>query len=373
MTSCIAGQSPDSAFINENVGTEFHQGKQFFTDKEIGFSHKKTTKVTKEVGEDTAAVVLSVRAPVGDVNIVRRKICIGRGLFGIVPKKNVDVEYLFFAMSALSRFLQKQSSGTTFKAINGKTVRELHFPLPPLSEQYRITTKINHLFKQINRIEKARKELSSLSEKFRQLCLEKAIQGRLAPQLESEPASEPDLPISSGSYEVPKNWRWVPLKYLGIIRTGTTPSTECAEYYGTDIPFVKPGDILNGKIFYRQEGLSNNARSVARVTPPESILMVCIGGSIGKTATTDREVSFNQQINAITCFKGVVSSEYLSYAFHSNYFQKEVRSKSSGTATPIINKSRWESIVVPLPPIREQALIAIKISKIFNLMRKIMK
>lgn len=101
--------------------------------------------------------------------------------------------------------------------------------------------------------------------------------------------------------------------------------------------------------------------------------MVCIGGSIGKTATTDREVSFNQQINAITCFKGVVSSEYLSYAFHSNYFQKEVRSKSSGTATPIINKSRWESIVVPLPPIREQALIAIKISKIFNLMRKIMK
>lgn len=370
-----------------NIAENWENGQiLWFTPSDLGkvrglYAETSARKITLTGLQSSAAtmmpkdtVLFSSRAPIGHIALAPADCCTNQGCKSFVANSSYILPlWAYWVLANRKDDIISRASGTTFKEISLKGMSETWIPVPPIQEQHRIISKIQKLLRFVDSAEMAFRDLQLLSGVLHRRVLHLAIQGRLVPQLESEPASEPDLPISSGSYEVPKNWRLVPLKYLGIIRTGTTPSTECAEYYGTDIPFVKPGDILNGKIFYRQEGLSNNARSVARVTPPESILMVCIGGSIGKTAITDREVSFNQQINAITCFKGVVSSEYLSYVFHSNYFQKEVRSKSSGTATPIINKSRWESIVVPLPPIREQALIAIKISKIFNLMRKIMK
>lgn len=63
-------------------------------------------------------------------------------------------------------------------------LKNCRLPLPPLSEQRRIVAKTEKLFEQISRAEEAYNEISGpLSERFRQLCLEKAIQGKLVPQL----------------------------------------------------------------------------------------------------------------------------------------------------------------------------------------------
>ncbi|MCI5897358.1 MAG: restriction endonuclease subunit S, partial [Sutterella sp.] len=98
----------------------------------------------------------------------------------------------FAVYEILSSFFQKilkdNATGTTAKGIKAARLKKLWIPVPPLEEQARIGAKIRLLFGQMDYAEKTYRELSGpLSERFRQLCLEKAIQGKLVPQLESEP------------------------------------------------------------------------------------------------------------------------------------------------------------------------------------------
>ncbi len=91
--------------------------------------------------------------------------------------------------------------------------------------------------------------------------------------------------------------------------------------------------------------------------------MVCIGGSIGKARIVDRDVSCNQQINTITCHTNI-SHAYVYIALTSPYFQDEILGKATGSATPIINKGKWENIPIPLPPLAEQQRIVSKVQQL---------
>lgn len=152
VANCIAGQSHEGNSINEQDGIEFHQGKTYFSKKYLCISSKKTLTPRKVI-EDFPAIVLSVRAPVGDVNIVDRKICIGRGLFGLIARDILDVNYLFYVMEHRSKDLEKLATGTTFKAVNSKVVHNFPIPLPPLEEQRRIVVRLNELLGSVAQIE----------------------------------------------------------------------------------------------------------------------------------------------------------------------------------------------------------------------------
>ena len=184
-------------------------------------------------------------------------------------------------------------------------------------------------------------------------------EGKLKKQKKLTEISEDEIP-----FEIPKSWKWVRLGEVGITQTGTTPSTSKKEYFGDYIPFVSPADILNYKINYNNNGLSEDGMNVGRVSEKNSILQVCIGGSIGKTAITSKKISYNQQINAIATI--ICNYKYIFYAMISKYFLDNIIYKSTGTATPIINKSIWESILIPLPPLSEQKRISELIDRLFE-------
>lgn len=178
----------------------------------------------------------------------------------------------------------------------------------------------------------------------------------------------PEITEDEKPFDIPESWEWVRLGDLGIAQTGTTPSKTKMEYFGDFIPFISPGDILNGVINYCNQGLSEKGREVGRVSEKNSILQVCIGGSIGKCAINSVDVSYNQQINAITPL--ICNHLYLYYLMDSKFFLFAMTHKATGTATPIINKSSWESLVVPLPPLAEQKRIVAKIEELLPYVEK---
>ena len=163
-------------------------------------------------------------------------------------------------------------------------------------------------------------------------------------------------------FEIPQGWEWCRLSNIGITETGTTPSKTHPEYFGDYMPFLGPANILDDKIISETQGLSEEGIKYGRVIPANSILQVCIGGSIGKCAIVRKEVTFNQQINSITPIKCCL--KYVHYVLQSETFRLSIMTKATGTATPIINRGNWEMLLFPLPPYNEQNRIVEKLDSL---------
>ena len=119
------GQSPDSSSYNETgVGMLFLQGNAEFTDK-YPKAYKYTTQPKKIANKGD--ILMSVRAPVGAINIADQQYCIGRGLCAI-SMKDKDNDYLRFLLYSLIDGMEKLSTGSTFKAINGEIIKGLSVP-----------------------------------------------------------------------------------------------------------------------------------------------------------------------------------------------------------------------------------------------------
>ena len=146
------GQSPKGDTVNDREGMEFHQGKVFFGDKYLNRSDKYTTNPKKIAQEGD--VLISVRAPVGNVNITSRKICIGRGLCAVSTLGIISKEYYFYFILAFEDYLISKATGTTFLAVTASTINEMVLPLPPLAEQKRIVEKVGKIMTLCDELEK---------------------------------------------------------------------------------------------------------------------------------------------------------------------------------------------------------------------------
>ena len=150
----VMGSSPNGMTISSsNKGMEFHQGKIFFTNKYLAMSDKTTTQPTKI--SPANSILLCVRAPVGEISISNREICIGRGLASIHPYNFINTEWLFYWLKTYKNNLNKKATGSTFVAITVGTVKNMLIPLPPPEEQNRILQAIDNIFLTIELIEKS--------------------------------------------------------------------------------------------------------------------------------------------------------------------------------------------------------------------------
>ena len=215
---------------------------------------------------------------------------------------------------------------------------------------------------------------------LRQKILDLAIHGKLVPQdPNDEPASvllerikvEKERLIKEGKikrtkrskaacdkphypYELPKGWCWTTIEEIGEVVTGSTPSKDIKDFYGGNIPFFKPTDLEQGIHTIRSnDRLTALGFEQSRKLPINSVLVTCIGATIGKTGLTSIEGTCNQQINAIIPTNAILP-HYLYYVCISDYMQNEIKANASATTLPILNKGNFSKIFLPLPPLREQ-------------------
>ena len=150
---------------------------------------------------------------------------------------------------------------------------------------------------------------------------------------------------------------------IGEITTGNTPSKDNKEYYGGNIPFFKPTDLEQGiDTKFSNDKLSQLGFESSRKLPANTVLVTCIGATIGKTGLISVEGSCNQQINAIVPTKSIIPY-FLYYACVSEYMQNEIKSNASATTLPILNKGNFSKIAFPLPPLEEQKRIVSEIER----------
>jgi len=324
----------------------------------------------------------------------------------------MNLQYVLYFIQFYKDLLRNSKKGAAIPHLNKELFYSLFIGLPPLKEQQRIVEEIEELIPHIKHYGKAQAELDLLNrnikEQLKKSILQYAIEGKLVAKDETEGTAEvlleqiqkekqklyeenklkkKDLEHSiifkaednkyyekigknvtcideEISFEIPKNWRWCRVRDLGLTETGTTPPKSNPNFFGDHIPFLSPANIQQNRIANENQWLSKEGMLYGRVVPCNSILQVCIGGSIGKCAIVNKSVTFNQQINSITPI--LCEPKFLYYYLLSNTFFLAMIEKSTGTATPIINKGNWERLLFPLPPLAEQQRIVESIDAIFR-------
>ena len=121
------GQSPKSEFYNlAGEGVPFLQGNRTFGEKFPSFDTY-TTKVTKIAKKND--VIMSVRAPIGDLNLATTDICLGRGVCSL-RMNNGNYEFLFYLLKYYSKQLINNGNGTVFTSINRNEIYNLEINIP---------------------------------------------------------------------------------------------------------------------------------------------------------------------------------------------------------------------------------------------------
>jgi len=268
--------------------------------------------------------------------------------------------------------------------LNQKILLDLDLLLPPRAEQTRIVEKLESLLVDLDagvaELQAAQRKLA----RYRQSLLKAAVEGTLtaewreanAPQetgaqllariLRERRArfeqkhgpkkkyKEPAAPDTSQLPALPGGWVWMSVEQLGDVTTGFTPSTSNPDYFGGDIPFFKPTDLDAGYELHNfRDSLTELGVAQGRLLPANSVLVTCIGATIGKTGLARVPCTTNQQINAVSPSDGICP-EYIFFVMTSPFGQRQIISSASATTLPILNKSKFGKLPVPLPPLTEQ-------------------
>ena len=333
------GQSPDSSSYNDTGdGIPFFQGNADFGEvhPNIRVWCNAPTKIAHP-GE----ILISVRAPIGAMNIADCECCIGRGLASISADEAVcTTKYLWYGISSKIEELNAKGTGSTFKAVNKKTLEETEIPIRDLMEQERIAAKLDSVTALITLRKRQVKKLDEL------------VKARFV-EMFGDPVSNP------------LNWPTAELGKRCEIITGNTPSRAEPENYGTFIEWIKSDNINTPSTFLTeaQERLSEIGFQKCRFVESGSLLMTCIAGSlncIGNVAVANRRVAFNQQINAITPTHDNVLYLYWLMILSKPTIHRTINMALKG----ILSKSQLSSIKFPFPPLPLQNQFAAFVERV---------
>lgn len=302
--------------------------------------------------------------------------------------RSVLVEPEYFHALVLSSYFAKSMkiTGSGREGLPKYNLEQMAFPLPPLTEQQRIVTEIEHWSALINEIKQGKADLQITIKQTKSKILNLAIHGKLVPQNPNdEPASEllmrinPKAEITCDNahytqlpFEVPQNWSWTTLGKIGKWQSGSTPNRLNKDYYNGNIPWLKTGDLNDGYITHIPEYITEKAlnETSVKLNPTGSVLIAMYGATIGKIGILTFPATTNQACCACEVFNGI-DREFIFLFLLSH--REEFIKMGGGGAQPNISKEKIINTYIPLPPFTEQQRIINAVNKIFAQLDTIMK
>lgn len=297
------GQSPKSEFYNSiGEGLPFLQGNRTFGLKYPIFDTY-TTNLTKiaEAGD----IIMSVRAPVGDLNITPQKLCLGRGVCSL-RMKNGNQAFLYYLMKYNNTSLLNRESGTVFGSVNKNDIESLMVNIPDPDVQRRIAGVLGALDDKIELNNKINQNLESQAQTlFKSYFVDKSNANRKTIKAEdffdisigkTPPRKEPEW-FSENSNDV----KWVSISDMG----------NCGMY------------ISDSSEYLLKDAVSKfNVKLV-----PDNTVILSFKLTVGRIAITDGEITTNEAIAHFITDKKEIN-EYL-YCYLKNFNFQTMGSTSS--------------------------------------------
>lgn len=327
------GQSPDSSGYNdEGKGLPFYQGNADFgaLTPITRFFCNNPTKIA-HCGD----VLLSVRAPIGAVNIANETCCIGRGLAALTACDNVDAKFLYYAIKSKHDELNAKGTGSTFKAINKKALHETQIPLPVLAEQKNVVSILDNV--------------SGLA----------ALRKRQIMQLDLLAKSR-FIEMFGDPVTNPKSWPVHQLsEYIQFMTSGSRGwaryFTDRGEYFIT-IKNVKNCRISLGEV---QHVTPPNNAEAKRTKVQEGDLLISITADLGRTGVISKEIAehggyINQHLTCIRLCNTALDPLYVAYYMESDAGKEQFRAKNQSAVKAGLNFNSINSLRLLVPPLEQQ-------------------
>jgi len=297
---------------------------------------------------DTEAILVAGNGDVGATKYYKGKFEAYQRTYVLDQFKEGDIRFIYyFILAGLKKKLLQDKSGSTMPYVRKGDLASFEIFLPPLIEQ----RKIVYVLDSIQEAVRVQEKIIEKTKELKRSLMQKLFR-------EGAPSFSKGRKLKKTEIgEMPENWNVVKVKNLGAVITGTTPSTSVVEYWGGNIPFVTPSDFNEGVYVFKTERcVSDEGAKKGKLIPRNSVLVVCIGSTLGKIALTFKECVTNQQINSIVCDTSRVNPFFVYYFLLKKKFL--LRSYAGMTAKPIVKKSLFESFPIALPLLPEQCEIA---------------
>ena len=330
------GQSPSSNSYNEiGNGIPFFQGNADFGEEApVPRVWCTDPKKTAEGGD----LLISVRAPIGAVNMAVERCCIGRGVAAIHPNDDsISVDFLKHQLLSKRRELETMGTGSTFKAVGKKSLGNLTLVLYPEDTQHEIERCLNQIKKQI-------KAISSQSSKLDSLVKSRFVE--MFGDLKSDT----------------NGWPIKPFETFAIIDTHM--ANDLTPYL--DMPHIGIDSIESGT------GRLSGYRTVAEdgiisgkyPFTPEHLIYSKIRPSLNKVALPDFSGVCSSDAYPILPIAGECNRVYLAEVMRSAYFLEYILPLSGRAQMPKVNKKALSGFSMPLPPIELQQQFAAFVAQV---------
>lgn len=297
------------------------------------------------------SLLMTTRATIGACAINRVAMATNQGFQNLVPKRpTMNVDFLYYLITYHARRLEQLAAGSTFLEISRRAVRSFEFICPPISEQRKIAAILSSVDDAIEKTQAVIDQAQIVKRGLMQVLLTRGLTGRHTRFKQTE------------SGEIPDGWDRKTIAEIGRVVTGSTPSTSNHTFWNGVIPFVTPTDLGRAKrVSTTGRHVSADGLAQVREIPPGSVMVACIGTSIGKIGMAVEKCCTNQQINSVITGDDILS-EYLYYAL--SYASGALVGLAGMTAVPIVSKSKFLTCGVLVPPLAEQEQIVHLLSSV---------
>jgi len=321
----VAGQSPPGESYNETGnGIPFYQGKTEFGEMFIGNPTTWTTDPQRFA--EAGNILISVRAPVGPVNLATQRICIGRGLAAIKPAEGkLMSSYVFYFLRSQEEHI-KGDAGAVFAAINREAIEKLQIPLPPLDVQKEIVAEIEGYQKVIDG---ARIVLDNY---------------------------RPHIPIHP-------DWPMVPLSDVACAKNGFAFKSE--EYVSEGLRVMRIKNVQKGRVIDDDPKFIalDRAKEFAEFSLKAGDILMSLTGNVGRVGKLEREhepAILNQRVAHIEIkAKDQIHPAFLFAILDSDKFEDAAIQAASGVAQANLSSKWVEGYEIPLPLLTtQQAIVA---------------
>lgn len=278
----------------------------------------------------SGAVILTTRAPIGNVCITQVEACTNQGCKALMPLTG-DNKYLYYQLVAYRPFLEMLGSGSTFMELSTDKLKSFALPVPSLPEQHAIAAYLDRKTGRLDQLLQQKEALRRRLQQQRQALINEAVTRGL----------DPDAPRRASGVawlgDVPAHWEVKKLKYTASLKSGDTITAETIELTG-EYP-VYGGNGLRGYTdSYTHEG---NFALIGR----QGALCGNINYASGKFFASEHALVAAPLVELETVWLG----ELLRTMNLGQY--------SQASAQPGISADRILNLLIPVPPLSEQRAI----------------